>query len=453
MKNNINIINNKLFKRQRMLVTALLAIVFVSMSVGYATYFSELNMNSTVGLVAAKTGTIDDLDIKKASVLEGANESKVQFDKAKSNEGINFSLKISSRLGFRIWQRYEVVVVNNSNINYTYMGSNAAISFKNYENIEQIIKYPVITGMLKGDVIAPGETKSIYVSFYADDASYEDFGGSYSLEANMVLSFHEGKSSIEKNKLLTSLKTTDVVLNGKKNGEVSFSLASLYDSSQVISFIVDNNDFEVVSATGGTGVTGRVLNRGASRDITAVIHLKRGIEHQHQYKIKLKIRVSYEMEGREEIYEVGEINITNDTSVEEPVEVLKNFKVNTTFNSNSWPGHATGSIEIVNNNNFEIKEWVIRLYINPNIKATQATGTQHVVEMDSEQSRLIVYSNNRYGVNHIPIGANSKLNIDGFQLTIEGIIEGTQTYYDFEVERIMVDAYYNGAWHYGMNVE
>lgn len=436
-----------------MLVTALLAIVFVGMSVGYAAYYSELNMNSTVGLAAAKKGTISDLDITKASVIENDNESKIQFDKAKSDDGINFNVKTSSRLGFRVWWRYELVVENNSNLDYTYMGSNATVSFKNYQNVEQPIKYPVITGMLKGDVIAPGETKSIYISFYADDSSYEDFGGSYGLESNLVLSFQEGKISTDKNKLLTSLKTTEVTLNGKKNGEVSFSLASLYDSSQVISFFVDDPSLEVVSATGGTGVTGRVLDRGASRDIVAVIHLKRGIEHLSEYTTKLKIRVSYEPDGREDIYEVGEIKVMNDITVEEPAEILKNFKVNTSFDSNNWPGHATGSIEIINNNDFEIKQWVVRLYLNPNIQATSATGTQHVVEMDSEQSRLIVYSNNRYGVNHISIGANSKLNIDGFQLTIEGMIEGTSKYYDVEVQRIMVDAYYDDTWHYGMNVE
>lgn len=436
-----------------MLVTALLALVFFGMSVGYATYYSELKMTSTVGLAASKKGQIEDLDITKAQAIEGENESKIQFDKSKSDEGINFNVKITSRLGFRAWQRYEVIVVNNSNLDYTYAGSNATISFKDYQNVERVIKYPVITGMLKGDVIASGETKSIYISFYADDSSYEDFGGSYALESNLVLAFQAGKVSFEKNKLLTSLKTTDVVLNGKKNGEVGFSLVSLYDSSQVISFFVDDPAFEVVSATGGTGVTGRVLDRGASRDIVAVVHLKRGIEHLPEYTIKLKIRVSYEPEGREDVYEVGEIKVTNDITVEEPAEILKNFKVNTTFDSNNWPGHATGSVEIINNNNFDITQWVVRLYIDPKIKMTDATGTQHVVEADSEQSRLIVYSNNRYGVNHIPIGANSKINIDGFQLTIEGINEETSKYYDVEVQRIMVDAYYDGAWHYGMNVE
>lgn len=453
MKNNINFISNKLFKKQRMLVTALLALVFVGMSVGYATYYSELNMASTVALAAAKKGAITDLDIKKASVIEGENESKILYDKAKSNVGINFNIKISARLGFRVWQSYEVVVENNSSLTYTYMGSDATVSFKDYQNVERVIKYPVITGMLKGDVISPGETKSIYISFYADDSSYEDFGGSYALSSNMVLSFQEGSFSVDKNKLLTSIQTSETVLNGKKNAEINFSLVSLYDSSQVISFYIDNPSFEVVSATGGTGVTGRVLDKGASKDITAVIHLKRGIEHLPEYNIKLMIRVSFEHEGREDIYEVGEIRVTNDVSVEEPAEILKNFKINTNFDSNSWPGHATGSVEIVNNNDFEIKQWVIRLYINSEVKATAAAGTQHVLEMDSEQSRLIIYSNNRYGVNHIPIKANSKLNINGFQLTIEGMIEGTSRYYDIEVERIMIDAYYDNVWHYGMNVE
>lgn len=453
MKNDIKQIANRMFKKQRVLVTAVLALLFVLMSVGYAAYYTELEMNSKVALAAGKKGELGDLDIIKAEAIEGANESKIEFDKTKSDNGINFSVKINSRLGYMIWQRYEVVVTNNSNLNYTYMGSDATISFKNYQMKEEFIKYPVITGMLKGDVIGPGEKKSIYISFLADDSSYENFGGSYSLQSNMLLRFEEGIINSHEDRLLTSLETTEVVLNGKKNAEVNFSLINLHDSSQVISFYCSDPSLEVVSATGGTGVTGRVLNRGASRNITAVIHLKRGIEHLSEYTTKLMIRVSYDVEGRKDVYEVGEIKVTNDTSVQEPAEVLKNFKIKTNFNSNQWPGHATGNVELINNNDFEITQWVVRLYINPKIKATSVDGSQHVLEMDTEQSRLILYSNNRYGVNHIPIGANQTLNVDGIQLVIEGKDEETNKYYDVQVERVMLDVYYNGAWHYGVNVE
>lgn len=457
MKNNINIINNKLFKKQRVLVTVLLALVFVGMSVGYAAYYSELNMASTVGLAAAKKGEIGDLDITKMGTLSDSTEGTIEQTKVKTDNGINFNVKTTASLGFKIWLKYEVTVVNNSNLNYTYMGSDATISFKNYQNEEVPIKYPIITGLIKGDVIGPGETKKMYINFYADDSSYENFGGSYKLSSNIILSFDEGTIKGQRPSFLTALITNETTLNDKKSGEIKFDLTSLYDCSQILSFYVTDSDFELLVSSGETTAPNRIVNKGETGNLIAIVHLKRGVTQKSEYRTKLMGKIMFEGEGKEETFEIGDIVIHNDSSVEEPAEILKNFKVETNFVSNNWPGHATGSIKITNNNNFAITQWVIRLYVNEESKITSIDGSQHKLEVDTEQSRLMIYSDNRYGVNHHEIGAKSSLEVDGITMEISGIKDKpndwTTVYYDVEVLDVGIDAYYNGAWHYDLVVE
>lgn len=457
MKNDLKLIANKMFKKQRVLVTAVLALVFVLMSVGYAAYYTELEMNSKVALAAGKKGEIGDLDIIKAETMSDSTDGTIEYDKAKTDSGINFSVTVASDLGFKRWLKYEATVVNNSTLNYTYMGSDATISFKDYQNQERIIKYPIITGMIKGDVIGPGETKKIYISFYADDPSYENFGGAYKLSSNLVLSFYEGKINNQRPSYLTALVDTETTLNEKKSGNIRFNLSSLYDCSQVLSFYLLDSDFELLVSSGENTEPNRIVNKGANDTLIAVVHLKRGVKQKNEYKTKLMGRIMYEAEGKEETFEIGDIVIKNDSTVEEPAEILKNFKIEPSFDSNSWPGHATGSIKVTNNNDFAITQWVIRLYVNEEAEVGSITGSQHKLEMDKEQSRLMIYSDNRYGVNHIELGAKSSLTIDGIQMEITGVKEKpndwTTIYYDLEILDISIDAYYNGAWHYDMKIE
>ena len=458
MKNNNDIITKKLFKKQRLVVTALLAFIFVGMSVGYAAFYSELKMESAIGLLPAKIqGDIHDLDITKAGTMSGSTSGDIKPDKVKVDGGINFNVKIDAKLGFKIWLRYEATLVNYSDINYTYMGSDAVVSYKNYNNNEVPIKYPIITGMVKGDVIAPGETKKIYITFYADDKVYENFGGAYTLSSNLVLSFQAGKVSTKRPSYMTSLIDTEVTLDSRKNGQIRFNLASLFDCSEILNFYVEDPDIELLVSSGEDTESNRIVNKGANDELVAVLHLKRGVTQKGEYRTKLMGRILYEGEGKEEDFEIGDIVIYNDSSVEEPAEVLKNVKIDYHFQSNSWPGHATASVTITNNNNFDITQWVVRIYVNDEAEVSEINGSQHKLEVDPEQSRLMIYSDNRYGVNHHEIGAKSSLTVDGIQMVISGIKEQpnswTTIYYDIEVSKVMVDAYYNGEWHYGMILE
>lgn len=458
MKNNVKTISSKLFKKQRLVVTSLLALVFVAMSVGYAAYYSELKAESSIGVLPTKIqGDIFDLDITKASTMGDSTDGDISYDKVKVDGGINFTVKMTAGLGYKTWLRYETTVVNHSDINYTYMGSDAVTSFKDYSNKERPIKYPIISGMVKGDVIGPGETKKIYISFYADDKDYENFGGKYTLSSNLILSFSAGRVKTQRPSYLTSLIDTEVTLDSRKNGQINFNLTSLFDCSEVLSFYIEDSDIELLVSSGEDTESNRIVNKGANDALIAVLHLKRGIPQKSEYHTKLMGKILYEAEGTEEVFEIGDIVIYNDSEAEEPAEVLKNVKIEYTFNSNSWPGHATASVKLTNNNNFDITQWVVRIYVNPEAQVTEIDGSQHKLEIDTEQSRLMIYSDNRYGVDHYAIGAKSSITIDGIQMVITGVKERpnswTTIYYDIEVAKVMVDAYYNGQWHYGMVLE
>ena len=458
MKNNVKTISSKLFKKQRLVITALLALVFVGMSVGYAVFNQDLFLDSTISLAPIK-GLINDLDITKAATMSGSYYTgNVSFEKVKTGPGINFNVNMTSNLGCRGWLRYELTVVNRSNYPYTYMGSDAVYSYGDSDGTTYPIKYPVITGMLKGDVIGPGETKKIYVSFTSDMIE-GTVNNLHQLTAKLILSFEIDDKNMENPKFMGTLIDNEVVINEHKNATAKFKILNMFDCSQVVRFYIDNNELELLNPAGYGIAQSYVSNKNGNDELGAAIRVKRMTTDKEEYTTKLYGKVLLEAEGKEITFEIGTITIKTTGTPTTPAATLSNISISGSFKSFlNLANRRSSEVKLTNNNNFEIPYWVIRANINKEPAVSQATvddGGVHMVDFDTTQDQLMIYSYDLSGTRNENLGAKSTINIGNFSLTLTGVKTNLgliKTYYEPKFESFSIDAYYNGEWHYGIPV-
>ncbi len=459
MKNNIKLIADRMFKKQRMLVTAVLALVFVGMSIGYATYYSELNLDGVIALEGIK-GNIADLDITEVVKDEtSAFEGTFTFDKVKTEKGINFDFKVSSHMGSGSWLRYKLTVVNNSTFDYTYTGSDAIYTFKDEwdANSNYPLKYPVITGMLKGDVIGPNETKTMWVS-YKSDSIEENMWDQHTLTSTLILSFEVGNKNIETPKIMAAIEEPVVVFNENKNVVAHFKINNMFDCSQVISFYIDNDELELLSP-GGIGIRSKnILNKGAYKTLDAAIKIKRYAPVRDEYKTKLYGKIHLEPEDKEILFDVGELTIKTTGTPTTPAESIGNITVTASFKSFlNLADKRESNVTIKNNNNYDIYRWVLHARVNHEPLVSEVTYYGgHKVVLDRSQDKILFYSFDKNADSDAILNANSSVSIENVQVTLTGVktdLGLIKTYYEPKFESFTIDAYYNGEWHYGIPVE
>lgn len=457
MKNNIKLITDRMFKKQRVLVTALLAFVFVLMSVGYAAYYTELKLEGTIAL-EGMVGSIGDLDFTSIDKHSTSSyEADITFEKKKTEKGINFDVDVTSSMGSGSWLRYEITVVNNSSYDYTYVGSDALFSYYDdwYGGSTYDMKNPVVTGMLKGDVIGSGETKTIYLSFMSDiEELLADSYTYHTLDGKIIFSFEVGDKGIDNPTIMGTIPDPVLVLNSNNVGVLKFNVINLFDCSQVVSFHIDNSELEILNPA-GTGIDEtNLLNKNANETLGVAIQIRRNSTARSEYTTKLYATIHLLPDDTEITVDIGTITVTTEGEPTTPAESIGKITVSGSFSSFLGIGqNRSSTVKITNSNNFDITDWVLRIDVNAQAAVSNAySDGNHYVELNTEQDQIYIYSRNKYNSSEsISLGANSTVDTGTLHITVTGRIF-LASYYEPKFEGFTINAYYNGEWHYGIPV-
>lgn len=431
---------NEIFNKFGKINVYLSLIVFVlilSISIGYAMYDSNLGVFSSIALKRDYEFT-NRLEFLDYDVVElGYNiKGDIELDNKELADGVNVITKVQGELVYNSNYSIKYTLYNGTDHDYTYLGSDGILSLYDYTGSEVNIRYPCIYGITKGDILSPGESRDVYIIFISDLCG--NYNGSYHLTSEIIFSFKKGRDEkIIKPTIEGSLEEQEIILNNNNIASLKLDIINLFDCSKEFSLSLSNDNLELISTSGDHINISRIISRNTEEEISITVRLKNTFYDDITTDVLITTKSN-------EVYKIGVLRVLRDD--EEDMEILDNFEVSYDFSyMSSWEGHSSLSINLVNNNDFDIEQYRIRLAVNSDSKVIGATSSKNQIELEEARNLVIIKSNNPYVENyHVPILANGSLVLDDIVLEHQGEY--------LECVALEIDALIDGTWHLGMKV-
>lgn len=428
-KNNYLSFASKLYRRERLIVSFFMCIIVLSMSVGYALYQSEIEAIGTIAI--AKTDLLVLENVEKTE-SQGVSINDISFSTDRENNVVTLSSRFFTTFntGNDNYIKLKYTIKNNVNNNW-YL-----TSFTDSKIGDVSLKEPRIIGLDYEEAILPNETREVLVIYYIEGNNDEEFN----LEILPTFTFSTNMPSSKKGSLLVNL--TDNSFDMGTNRIVSTAMNVLNNHFFSVKYSLSLNNENILL----------VDKDGIEKDYTNILYSSEDYEKDIYFKIKDDIELPQSTnviltteDGT--IYNLDKITISE--SEPEPIgPSISNLVFDYTLEAQpSWEDHYYLSIQITNNNDFQIDEWTAYFKIAESVQLEEVQNWNDSYEIDYENRILTLSSKYRYTESHHSIAANGGVynNQEKFILWMLGE--------EFVVESITMDCVYNGETHTGLIVK
>lgn len=432
-KNKIKNIANKFYLQERIIVTISLIVAAISMSIGYALYQSDLELE---GLVALEKAGILEISKMETITTNYVRVGDYNFENVNTDTGrslkshfiATFSNNSANKLSFRY------MIENNTKEKYTYIGNDFYyLAMK--PNSDFDFYSPSIEGLNVGDVLEPGDKAEVIVSYvFTDIVSGVN---SYSADVNFNLNFGLGAISIIPPKVLGSVSNNKLEFDVNYQSNVNVSIISMLDTSVDYSVSLSNSSLSLVNNGGNPATYSGKLNAGKEKNFTIHIKLKAGVEYHNPLTTKVFITLS-----NGNVIDAGTITLSKKEDV---VPSIENIELIYSFEPVAgWENHYTLYIEIINKNEFTIDEWNLYLKLDEKITLSDVQNWSDSLTYDADNNILNLTSLYLYADTHYTLAPGDS-HKTGQTILVSNINE-------FNVMPT-IDVFYNGTWHNGLAIK
>ena len=431
MKRKLRTISKFLKTKERVLVTLLFAFVLSCMSIGYAYYQSELNIEGNVKLlkgdlettsaVAFKTknanlvGDINTTRNESGTVVTLSSEYTVELTGLDNNNYINV--------------RY--TITNNSKNTYTYTKFNNVYS--NYDGANPAdLRAPKLYGIIPGDRLEPGDSKTVDLFYIASsDVDTSTF------TVNPSFQFDSDNPEVAVPSMVSSIDSHNLILQDDNMTSVGLQIANGFETTVKYTLTINTDKYELTNSSGSPSSYANTLIPGDIKKNTVYFKLLDPSVADLETSFDLKITLE---DGTE--YLVGNITIGKNV-VPDLTKVIAKVNTEKSHDINGWTGHYILNIDITNNYDIDINSWTVYAYpkdtsltLNAGSNTNTVSFEDGVIKLTSKElytSNLIkINKGTTYTSGDITIEyAGASFEIESFVVVanIDDVDPNTNTYY------------------------
>ena len=229
----------------RLIVTIITLSIFLFMTIGFAIYGEDFNIQGRVTFAGNGEVTIVSVDLVNSSNID--NPSNPEFTSDSINFNLNFTVESNSNLDDEYLAEYDITISNASFYDYAFLSTvfNPSIETTNNENLD--LAYEV-TGIEVGEIIPKLSSKTFRLSIYMYPKATGDYNVSGDSNVNL-----EGENEEPSGSIMASIPkniTLDLT-NPTLREKVTVTIINTYESNQQFSFSLSNSNFKVVNSSGG----------------------------------------------------------------------------------------------------------------------------------------------------------------------------------------------------------
>lgn len=415
MKSRLSIKSNS-FLRQRLLVSAFLIIVCLCMSIGYAMYYTELNVGATAYL-----NRLENLKITavNANSFNNAVSSDISYTRVDTATGTNLTVSSVARFnGDNPFIIYTINISNKSQTAYTYNGLTNTATINGINDL----KKPRLLGLQVGDVIPAKSSKEVTLIYF-----YEGIVNNQVLETNTILNFLSGQRQLTKPSVNIALEQTEFELDKTNLDHTRFDAINLYDVSQKFTLSLSNDQIEILDESGNPKNMNFLLNSNESVTDTYYLHVKDG--NDGYVVMSADLIIEYE-DGRKEVAVENILMYEfEDRPTVKPSKAEVQYTVEPAANG-SWLNHFIGYFTLINNSDLPINQWTMYIQLEDEMNILSIQNWNDEWTYDPNTKILKISSDYRYENRHRVIQPHSSYT------TYQMIIEMTNP--DFYVKSITI---------------
>jgi hypothetical protein len=398
------------------LVTIVLLVLLCSISIGYAYYEEELDINGLV--VISSNEYVGILDVVSVSVGDSYNSSYTYNTYYRSSNDTSVTFSISNTITFNSgsgdYLEYIVNIYNDSSDTYTYNG----FSNSGYSNPWFYINTPRVLGIEKGDVIRPGKSKTIRIIYYYDG----------SLENNSTLYYQDylvflvGNQDISKNSVAGKVNTNIIKTDSKTNlFNLILNISNNYEVSVKYKVMLSNSDISLVDSSLNKVDYIYYLDKSSTNSNTIYLALNNNLQDGESITTDIYIVLE-----NGDIVTIDNVKIyvpekdENGNSTEEEDSSIEGFNIETNIEERTgWSYHYKVNVNVSNSNDYDLEEWTIKIKLDDTVVIDQyTTYLPNNYKATVKDNTIIIVSTQKWSSNNNVISSNSTLSIDEFTLGI-----------------------------------
>lgn len=394
--NKLKSLNSSIYMKQRLIVTAFIIMVVASMSVGYAIYYEELNASSIVILEAPVNIQIYDAEV--ISSVSATDKGSVMTWEETSN-GIKLVVDTNVHFASSSWGganptiTYQYTIANLSHHAYTFTNMTYSSEITSgYANIGD----PVISGMVAGTVLDPGEE----LVFTASVTMGSILGISYEKDAiiHIELNFTEGTSDVNIGTVESSLSETELLIEDDNIADVTVNLLNIYGYSVNYELVSNNANVTFVDSNGNATTYGGTLEDGGIAVHDIYLKVADGVDLTNGVETTLSVVLA---NGTEFVIDTVELSL-------DPQPKWKNASVTYKINKNVLETDEYEITFAVNNNGTkDMTEYTAYLYLDPELTFTSIENNDASIVYIPDEHLLKLSSNIKGTSDHNTIAVGS----------------------------------------------
>lgn len=224
--------NNKI----SMIINIIFILVFSFISIGYAAYNKQLNINSNLSLVGNGELYIRSIDLVDSSNVTNSVTPTIV------NSQVNFNITFNGTSN-TYFANYLVTIVNNTFYDYTYTGIDMNHSLSRTDNIQDGSSLDInISGIANGDAIRARTTKTFNIIVTLDA---KDHNATYVTE---ILS-NVNNEVVQEAKLLASITPKQGNLRTDNRALFTLDVISTFGYDRTFNINISDSNFELVNSS------------------------------------------------------------------------------------------------------------------------------------------------------------------------------------------------------------
>ena len=390
MKRKLRTIAKNLKTKERVLVTLLFAFVLSCMSIGYAYYQTELNLEANIRLLKG------DLEITSASVYKTKNSSLVGelgISRSETNSMVALLSEYTVELTGLDKNNYfnvRYIITNNSNKTYTYTKLNNY--YANYTGANPAdLRAPKLYGIIPGDKILPGETRTVDLIYIASsDVETSTF--------NVIPSFIFDSSDPEVAvpSMNTSLDSHNLILGDDNLASVGIEIINGFETTVKYTLTINTDKYELTNSSGSSSNFSNTLEPGDLKKTKIYFKLLDQSVANEDTSFDLTLTLE---DGT--VYYVGNITIGKNV-VPDLTKVIAKVNEENSHDITGWTGHYILNVDITNNYDVDINSWTVYAYPKESSSIVSAGSSSNTVSFEDGVIKITskeLYSDNLIKIN------------------------------------------------------
>lgn len=418
--------------KQRILVSAFLLILVCCMSVGYATFYTELSVAGTVNMI--DTAGIKPMSMR-ISNSSSVNAGDFSFYRTYTDSTTNVVAK--TKATFSGWQpsvTYQITVKNLSTYKtYYYNGMTYSNTFRDSKvsgtGGGQTLAAPVVSGITNGQRIGPGQSVTFTFRYYYN----QYLNNNYIFDGETIFKFVSNDKDIYLPNVAVTLDKNEFELEKDNKGNTNVNLLNLYDSSIEYSLSLSNPNIELVDSEGNSMDYNGILNTNESIKTPLYFHVKDGNDGYVSMDTDLIVTLSNGAKFTGASFVVYEFE---DRPTVKPSRASTEYYCEPAANG-SWANHYLCYFSITNTSDTTINQWTMeyKLTADTNIMSIQNWNDEWTY--DNRTKLLKISSDYRYEPRHHTLApgqtykteqmifemTNTALNIETFTVYADGEVD------------------------------